>query len=226
MIKAKWPRFSFTGLLLVLIAFFLIQPIFSLTYYGSIIFEMLITTILLSTVYILSDKKLFFSIALILVVPALIFNWSNFYSFSHIKQTTSFILESIFLVFSIIVIGRQVFQSKEIDADVIMGAICIYTLSGLTWGLFYSLIEFNFPGSFAGEIVSSENLNLLEVKTNTTISMTYYSFVTLTTLGFGDIIPITPIARSLAIIETLFGQFYIAITISTLVGLRNRSRME
>lgn len=223
MIKERFPRFSFAGLLTVLFIYFLAHPIFSSTRFGSIFLELLISFILLSTVYILSENKRSFRIALAIALPALFLSWSNFLTYSIPRQAVAYVLDILFLFFAIAMIGRQVFRSKVIDYDVILGAICIYTLAGIAWGVAFTMTEMLQPGSFSGNLLPAENLNIIEEMAEKTVSLIYYSIVTLTTLGFGDIYPIAPIARSLSIIEALFGQFYIATMIATLIGLRTKT---
>jgi len=92
-----------------------------------------------------------------------------------------------------------------------MGSICVFILVGICWSIFYFFESVVHPGAFSGidaEFGKSRFTDLL-----------YYSYVTLSTLGYGDITPVTPIARTLAYLEALFGQFYIAILVASFVGM-------
>jgi hypothetical protein len=95
----------------------------------------------------------------------------------------------------------------------IEGAVAVYLLVGLIWGQAYALVAHARPGAFAGA-VSGEGLQ----------AWIYYSFVTLTTIGYGDITPLHPAARSLAMLEALIGQLYPAILLARLVSLELHSR--
>jgi hypothetical protein len=106
---------------------------------------------------------------------------------------------------------------KKVTTDTIFGAICAYLLLGITWTMVFSLIEILHPGSFlGGELVTTAADEVLVASPGFFI---YYSFVTLTTLGYGDITPMTPPARLLSSLEAVTGQLYIAILIARLVAL-------
>jgi len=113
------------------------------------------------------------------------------------------------LVFAAVV-AAQVFRRGAVNSHRILGAVAVYLLIGLAWASAYELLHFVRPGAFSGALAA-------EPVPQTWI---YYSFVTLTTMGYGDITPVHPVARSLAIAEALTGQLYLAITLASLVALR------
>jgi len=113
--------------------------------------------------------------------------------------------------------AKQVLFTGPIDWNKIVGAICIYLLMGLVWALFYLFIAQAIPGAFNG----LEQLPWY----NNFADAAYYSFVTLTTLGYGDISPVAPIARFLVYMEAIFGVFYMAILVASLVGI-SASKMQ
>jgi voltage-gated potassium channel Kch len=108
--------------------------------------------------------------------------------------------------------ARQVLFSGPIDTNKIVGAICIYLLMGLIWALSYLLIAQAMPDAFNGlqQLPWYENFS----------DVAYYSYVTLTTLGYGDISPVAPVARFLVYMEAIVGVFYMAILVASLVGIR------
>ena len=108
--------------------------------------------------------------------------------------------------------ARQVLFTGPIDANKIVGAICIYLLIGLVWTLSYLFIAQAIPGAFNGLEQAIWYDNFADVA--------YYSFVTLTTLGYGDISPIIPVARFLVFMEAIVGVFYMAILVASLIGIR------
>jgi hypothetical protein len=108
--------------------------------------------------------------------------------------------------------GRQVLFSGAIDTNKIIGAICIYLLMGLIWALSYLLIAEATPDAFNGLDQLPWYQNFADVS--------YYSYVTLTTLGYGDISPVAPVARFLVYMEAIVGVFYMAILVASLVGIR------
>ncbi len=116
-----------------------------------------------------------------------------------------------FYLWAIWLAGRQVLFTGAVDVNRIVGAICIYLLMGLIWALMYLFIAQAIPGSFNGveQLVWYDNF----------ANVAYYSFVTLTTLGYGDISPVAPIARFLVYMEAVVGVFYMAILVASLIGV-------
>ena len=121
------------------------------------------------------------------------------------------ILLFVFYLWAIWLAGRQVLFTGAVDANRIVGAICIYLLMGLIWTLMYLFIAQAIPGAFNGveQVVWYDNF----------ADVAYYSFVTLTTLGYGDISPVAPIARFLVYMEAVVGVFYMAILVASLIGV-------
>ncbi len=108
--------------------------------------------------------------------------------------------------------AKQVLFSGSIDGNKIVGAICIYLLIGLIWALLYLFIAQTVPDAFNGleQRVWYDNF----------ANVAYFSFVTLTTLGYGDISPVIPIARFLVYMEAIVGVFYMAILVASIIGIR------
>jgi voltage-gated potassium channel len=114
--------------------------------------------------------------------------------------------------------AQQILKPGRISGNQLYGSVCVYLLLGLVWSVLYLLlIEFQ-PGSFYGVPEGTSILNFT--------GMTYFSFVTLTTLGFGEILPVTPLARFLVYMEAVAGILYIAIFVSSLIGLRITHEMK
>jgi voltage-gated potassium channel len=128
------------------------------------------------------------------------------YSYLHLFVLLLFYLWATWLA------AKQVLFSGEIDSNKIVGAICVYLLMGLIWAMLYLFIAQAIPGAFEGleHIIWYENFS----------DAAYYSYVTLTTLGYGDIIPVAPIARFLVFMEAIVGAFYMAILVASLIGIR------
>ena len=106
-------------------------------------------------------------------------------------------------------VGINVFGRRSALRDRIFGAIVLYLLLGVTWALIYAVVDLFAPQSFSGH---------LEADAGTT-DFVYFSFVTLTTVGYGDIVPVSRIVRSLSMLEALVGQLYPAIIIARLISL-------
>lgn len=107
--------------------------------------------------------------------------------------------------------AKLVLFTGEIDSNSIIGAICIYLLLGMVWGFLYMLQIAIWPHSFKG----LDSIVWFEIFSD----IMYFSFVTLTTLGYGDITPITPVAKFFVYLQTIVGQFYIAIFVASIISI-------
>ncbi|MDX1374731.1 MAG: ion channel [Burkholderiales bacterium] len=106
---------------------------------------------------------------------------------------------------------RSLVVSGSVDLNKIIGAICIYLLVGLDWTFLYLFANLALPGSFHGLSAGDLRAQFGD--------LLYYSYVTLTTVGYGDVTPVRPLARTLAFLEAIAGQFYVAVLVAWLVGL-------
>ena len=181
-----------------------------------ILMDIFATLILLSGIYAASSSKRIFYLALLIAVPTILVHWASNFVKAVSLLLISEIFSGIFFVFMAVVILNYLFTEKQITGDVIAGAICAYFLLGLVWSAIFSILELLQPGSFdIPQSLQTESL-----------SFTYYSYVTLTTLGYGDITPITAQARSFSLLEAIIGQLYIAILIARLVSINIFQSME
>lgn len=103
------------------------------------------------------------------------------------------------------------------SGEAILAAVCGYLLLGIIWSLIYESVETAAPGSFR---VAAANGNQKSIFTIDRSELGYFSFVTLSTVGYGDVLPTTRVARTLAWLEAVVGQFYLAVLVAGLVGLR------
>ena len=126
------------------------------------------------------------------------------------------LIYGVFFGSATLLILRDLMRTPQATMDTVRGGICVYLLLGYFWAVLYSIVE-----TFDGQAFSDPLLT-----ENSAATMIYYSFVTLTTLGFGDIVPKSPIASTLTILEALVGQLYPTIFIALLVGnyLANQNR--
>jgi len=121
-----------------------------------------------------------------------------------------------FFIFTAFKTAKQVLFTGKIDVNKILGAICLYLLLGLIWAVLFTLLQLAFPDSFQAMQHNNQWFMLFP-------DFVYFSFVTMTTLGFGDISPNLPVARFLVYLEAIIGQFYMAILVASLVGSRMAS---
>ncbi|MEO1095094.1 MAG: potassium channel family protein [Cyanobacteria bacterium J06638_28] len=107
-----------------------------------------------------------------------------------------------------ILILRRILQASRVTMDIVRGGVCVYLLLGYFWALLYSIVYTLDANSFSSELVTEDSY----------LKVLYFSFVTLTTLGFGDVVPVTEIASVLTVLEALVGQIYPTIFIALLVS--------
>src|SRR5271165_1560186 len=123
------------------------------------------------------------------------------------------------LAIALVLLSQVLFRKGPVTLNRIQGAIAVYLLFGIGWAHAYHIAEIVHPGSFNSAAGTMSNIS----------DWGYFSFVTLSTVGYGDITPVRPIARSLAVAEALTGQLYLAITIARLVAMEVvswQSRMD
>lgn len=113
---------------------------------------------------------------------------------------------------------KVLFLGSIIDLNRIAGSVCVYLLVGICFGFLFYFTLILIPGSFIGLEDTDDMRDLID--------LLYYSYVTISTLGYGDITPVSPVARTLAFLEALFGQFYIAIIVASLVGAHLSKRSD
>jgi len=131
----------------------------------------------------------------------------------HIRMLELFatISATMFSILSCFIAGRHVFNWRDTNANSLIGAICVYLLLGVIWALVYGVLAFLWPqGTFQGLVVDGKSMQFDNIL--------YFSFVTLTTAGYGDITCLNPLFRTVAYLEMLTGQFYMAILVSSLVA--------
>ena len=132
------------------------------------------------------------------------------------------------LLFFVLTAGlamRQVLFTGDVTPNKLTGAVCVFLLLGIIWTMLYTLAESLSPGAFNGLQHSEDELPYIEWYEHFP-DLTYFSFVTLTTLGYGDITPKLPLARFLAYLQAIVGQLYIAIMVASLVGAHLAHRRE
>ena len=134
-------------------------------------------------------------------------------------------LRSVFFAYLIVVICGDIFRRDEVTFDAVMGASCVLVLIGLTFGSIFTLLEWHAPGSFSFPAPSAAT-DSSHGRLVAEFDLVYFSFVTLTTTGYGDIVPVAAPVRGLASLEGLVAQLYLTIMIARLVGLEIARRYE
>jgi voltage-gated potassium channel len=205
-------RFSQSGLILLILTVFVLflLPILPDPWLPTL-YPVCFTGIFLSAAFSLRRSKRFhFTVAIALSIIQFVATLANL-------EWVLIILRSLQIVyFMVIVIAlvHEITTSKEVDAHVIMNAITAYLLLGIALALVVTILGGLVPGSYNIEVTPIDhNSRYITVR-----ELTYYTFITYTTTGYGDILPMLPASRTLAILISTCGQLYIAIILAMLVG--------
>lgn len=215
----KW-RFSF--LLAALVINILLVPLLanigvnSTYHFGSILIQLAFTLLLVILVFTVGHNRKIKVAYVILALVALIFSWANLGNsnsdISFYRNLFSFAA----LTFAMVVVIVEVFSDDCVTMDTISGALCAYLLLGLTFASIYSFIDIAQPGSF----ISTVNATSVPLSSDSAgLDRIYFSFITLLTVGYGDIAPLSQAAKLFTIIEGFFGQVYLVVMIARLVGM-------
>lgn len=178
-------------------------------------FNFLLLAVVLAAIRSMSRSHRRLVIAIVVGFMSYALSW--FAEITESKQIIASMLAGYIVVFGVLLIAlsEDVFGAGPIDVNRIIGASCIYFVLGLIWALIYSLLETVQPGSFSfvepplGDTFVQDKVS----------DFTYFSNVTLTTLGYGDIVPLSRPAKMFSSLESIVGQLYVAIIIGRMVGL-------
>ena len=215
----------FVILLIVLLLLFIIAPLTGLltsflsTRVLNSIMSCAFAAIMLSIIYAATKTKRSVLIAVFLFAGASILQILYITLGNDVYLIGNHFFTLIFIGYAVVKILGLIFTNKKVTIDTICASICAYVLIALFWALMYSINEIIYPGSFAISGVVTGPGHQLRFYSGQNVMPIYYSIVTLSTLGYGDIIPYTNASRMLAAVEALFGQFYIAVLVARLVGI-------
>jgi len=213
----EWPKHGFLSLLVGLVSLIVVYPFSYKLPYANLVLDLFISFILIFSIYSFSHKRLILIISLSLALPAFIISWSKYFFTNPLLSQIEIIFRALFFGYILCVLILGIFRAKRVTTNTIYGSICIYLLMGLTWAFIYTFLELTYPGSFTSTLPEFDvNRDLRE---GITLRLVYYSYVTLTTLGYGDITPVTPPAQLISTLEAITGQLYLAILVARLIGM-------
>lgn len=208
----QFPRYSFYGFFLTLIALLLLPPFFDNNF--GLTHKLIWSASLLACLWLITHDRFMLLLGSVLALPCLVINWEVFLLEGAAWTSVTYNFCTIFfLLFITVHLLRFVIAAKKVNSDLIFASLCAYLLVALVWSRIYVLIELFVPGSF------SVDASLFQNSEEIAALFTYYSFVTISTLGYGDVAPITQLARSWATMEAILGQLYLAIVVARLMGL-------
>jgi hypothetical protein len=176
------------------------------------------TAVTIFAVASVSEKRGLLAVFSLLAVAIIAGTWYAHWFPGYSVALSVHFLGVLFLALVVGAILTHVFRSTHITRETITGAICAYLLIGSMWAHVFSIVENVSPGSFADNSIEANAAAGPEPMRDQADRFTYFSFVTLTTLGYGDITPLSRSARNLTALEAIFGQLYLAVLIARLVG--------
>lgn len=201
---------KFTILLGLLLIYVVATPFFAQIINESFFLDIIFSAVMVSAILTLSREKKSRFVVILLVLPCIVLLWLHLPDSSAEIFLAGTALQAVFNFFMVFIIMWLVFQAPVITRDILSASIVAYLFVALFFAKSFLVLEILSPGSFS---ISSDR-----IMTDPSV-MKYFSFVTLTTLGYGDVVPISDQAKTLAISEAFIGQIYLTVLIARLVGV-------
>jgi hypothetical protein len=213
-------RFSTVELLIALALLFVSFPFVEEVKGGDIIVSILLSLVLISAVLAVSNRRSTLVVAVLLAIPAIIGRWIDHFR-PHLVPPAVFLIAGLVLVaFVVINLLRFVLRAPSVSIEVLCASISAYLLLGLAWTMAYWLVDQLTPG---GAFAFDTNVERQSIRG---FNAFYFSFITLSTVGYGDITPVSKVARMLAATEAMTGLLYVAVLIARLVALYSSPKSQ
>lgn len=211
--RRRFRRFSAIELLVALILLIVIAPFFQDQRGGDVVEAILFTIVLLSAVPAVGARSGTLLVTVSLASLAVVGKWINHFRPDLVPAFLFLPVAIGFVAFVIVNLLRFVARAKTVNTEVLCASICAYLMLGVLWSLAYMLAVRLSPGAFSFNVPEEARHPM-----NGSIAA-YFSFVTLSTVGYGDITPVSHVARMLAMTEAMTGSLYVAVLIARLVSL-------
>ena len=207
----------FLVLLCLILGLMVIVPILQRFIAIRIFIDIFLTAIFISMVYTFSYNKVHVIAGVFLAIVMLASLWLQYLDPNQWIMPVGMLAGVVFVLMVIASIINLILQSEEVCREVIYAAILLYLLAALLWAFIYTFLELVDPASFNVELNHSDGyLTVFQ----------YYSFVTITTLGYGDITPVTDVAKAFSVLEAVIGQLYLVVAVAWLVGMHVSSKSK
>ncbi|MHC4268971.1 MAG: ion channel [Planctomycetota bacterium] len=208
-------RFLF--LLISILCMLVLAPVFKGFIGIRILMNIFTTFVLISGVYAVSKKMHVTITAGLLALPLITSRWTSSFVDMPYLVLVGDCFGILFFAFMVIIIISFIFRERDVTLNIIYSSIVVYLLIAVMWSFVFSVLESIHPGSF--------KIGKDQIEVGSSIFI-YYSFVTITTLGYGDITPITAIANSFSFLEAVIGQIYLVVLVARLVGMHIAQSMN
>jgi len=192
-----------------LIIFFILPEVLEKIFLINVPFQIFITILIVTSIMIIqtSPRKRILSYVLVLLLVIFIFIMNNYKNTASL-QFTAYILLFIYFSFITFFLFKDLLRSKKVTASVIIGVFTGYFMIGVISFFIYAFLELAYPDTLNIDLMSEKGVE----------DIFYFSFITLTTIGYGDFAPTSALGQRMAILEGLTGQFYLAIVMAIIVG--------
>ena len=218
--RLRFRRFSAVQLLIALALFFACAPFVEEIKGGDLIVSVLLSLVLLAAILAVAGTRRTLVIALLLAVPTLAAKWANHFRPDLLPAGVFLIGGLLMFIFVVAHLLRFVLRAPSVTTEVLCASISVYLMLRLIWTLAYWLADRLTPGgAFAFNTSGGE-------RSINGFTGFYFSFVTLSTVGYGDITPVSRFARWLAAMEAMTGLLYVAVLIAGLVSLYSSPKSE
>ena len=192
----------------LIMALLVISPILEQFFALRILIDVFLTAIVICMLYLFDSQKFLLQIGRLLAIVMILSLWLKYFYNPDIFAATSMMIG---VLFTILVTAHAIgfiIRSKSVNREVIYAAMLVYLLVAQLWALVYTFLYLINPASF--QLPQGQGDFLV---------FEYYSFVTLTTLGFGDITPLTKVAKAFSVLEAVVGQLYLVVVVAWFVGM-------
>ncbi len=213
------PKHSFLLLLISLLIMLIVPPylrVYSPFEFEGLLLNPFISIIFLTSLYLVTDNRSFSLIGLLILLPVLAINTLYYFDREYLNSPIATFSYIAFFAYICIFLVRFLARSKTVSINVIYAAVCLYFFIVIIWSFIYVTTYNTLENAFA---FSTELQNSLAPTEDPISLFSYFSFVTMTTLGYGDITPIHPISRAWVSAQSVLGQLYLAIVMARFVGL-------
>jgi voltage-gated potassium channel len=215
----RFRRFTSVQLLIALTLLFFFFPFVEEVKGGDIIVSILLSLVLLCAVLAVADRKRVLVIAVALAIPAIAGRWISHFRPDLVPPPVFLTAGLVLIAFVVANLLRFVLRAPSVNMDVLCASISAYLMLGLLWTVAYWLVDQLNPEAFAFN--TSEGRQSISG-----FNAFYFSFVTLSTVGYGDITPVSKVARMLAAMEAMTGLLYVAVLIARLVAIYSSPKSE
>jgi voltage-gated potassium channel len=209
-------------LLLAAVLFALVtQPLLAHEIAGArIAYDLLVAAVTVGVLFVVFGERWERRVALVLLLPAFVLTFALYTLSPPLARPAAVAYHvslALFVAFAVGVIVRDIFRRHAISFDEVIGAFCGYLLLGIVWGNLYVVVEVLAPGSFAVAPAIQWQLDDLHLRR---ALFNYVSFATMASLGYNDVTAVAPLANILTWFEVMTAQFYLAVVIAQIVGMK------